>query len=51
MTATDIEMLILGLKQIPREGLERLRDHIDAGKPMLIGTNMVVEIGGDHLVY
>lgn len=42
MTPRQFDALKRGLAQIPRDGLERLRDHIAAGKPMVVGSDVVV---------
>jgi len=42
MTPRQFDALKRGLAQIPRDGLERLRDHIAAGRPMLVGTVAIV---------
>lgn len=36
MDTAHFSALLHGLAQIPRDGLERLRAHIEAGRPLLL---------------
>lgn len=50
MNNDHIKVVYEGLSQIPSDGLQRLIDHIDEGKPVLLDGSVTSMIGNSVLL-